>query len=137
MAFREPSYLDNREVTHGVRTFGPPQQQLRCTESLVPRAALTTTTVLETVVAAIDAENEAEAEAGGDGGGDGEGSDKGGTSRGGVGGAAPRRDGKQMDLLLEVESLEPKQLMSVSVSLSRVHPSLRLSVISGCCQNLI
>ena len=30
--------------------------------------------------------------------------------------ALPKRDGKQVDLLLEVESLEPKQLMSVSLS---------------------
>ena len=33
------------------------------------------------------------------------------TSTPGV--AMPRRDGKQMDLLLEMESLEPQQLMSV------------------------
>lgn len=59
------------------------------------------------MVAAIDEEKEkANAEAAGGGGG------------GDAGGSVSRRDGKQMDLLLEVESLEPKQLMSVSVSLS-------------------
>lgn len=51
---------------------------------------------------------------------DGEGSDDEGGGRersggGGAGVAMPRRDGKQMDLLLEVESLEPQQLMSVRV----------------------
>ncbi|CAM9991770.1 unnamed protein product [Ectocarpus sp. 4 AP-2014] len=59
----------------------------------------------DVVVAAIDQEKEkANAEAAGGGGGGGGGSD--------AGGSVSRRDGKQMDLLLEVESLEPKQLMS-------------------------
>lgn len=61
------------------------------------------------VVAAIDAEN-AGSEAGGGGGGGGDGPDVGNAAKGA---ALARRDGKQMDLLLEVESLEPKQLMSV------------------------
>ncbi|CAN0034400.1 unnamed protein product, partial [Ectocarpus sp. 12 AP-2014] len=57
----------------------------------------------DVVVAAIDQEKEkANAEAAGGGGGGG--SD--------AAGSVSRRDGKQMDLLLEVESLEPKQLMS-------------------------
>lgn len=58
------------------------------------------------MVAAIDAEHD-----GSEAGGGGERSDGGNGSKGGV--TLPRRDGKQMDLLLEVESLEPKQLMSV------------------------
>ena len=78
---------------------------LQCTAS-TPLAALPDNDA--EVVAAIDAENAgSEAGAGGEGG-----SDVGNAPKGaGVGG--PRRDGKQMDLLLEVESLEPKQLMSV------------------------
>lgn len=65
---------------------------------------------LSVVVAAIDQEKEkANAEAAGGGGGGG-GSD--------AGGSVSRRDGKQIDLLLEVESLEPKQLMSVGGCLS-------------------
>lgn len=78
------------------------------------------------VVAAIDAENAGSEDAGATGG---EGSDGGSASKGA---ALPRRDGKQMDLLLEVESLEPKQLMSVCGITSCQHKYRQLRSIITC-----
>lgn len=100
--------LRERAVAPSLGTRGTSRVPHCCSAQLQPPSLPSLPDNDAEVVAAIDAENAgSEAGAGGEGG-----SDVGNAPKGaGVGG--PRRDGKQMDLLLEVESLEPKQLMSV------------------------